>query len=280
MWNFDAHVHSADSDGTDTILELIQKAAAAGLSGFALTDHDYLAELSNAKLQAEAHGLLLVQGVEISTTFEGRSAHLLAYRPDPANRELRETLREIRSARATRLQRIVENVHSDFPQITWQRLLESIEEGGETVAPGRPHLADLLIAEGIVASRAEAFAGILNHAGPYFVPQWAPDPRDMVEMAVRAGAAPVLAHPLSQDRQKPLPERVIEEMAEAGLFGLERDHREHTAADREAVTRLANRLNLVTTGGSDYHGSGKPNLLGENTTDQETMELILAESEN
>ncbi len=276
MWNFDAHVHSNASDGTDTPVELVALAADAGLTGFALTDHDLFANLGPVRQAADAADITVVRGIELSTVFEGRSAHLLAYEPEPDDSALTRVLQKIREHRRTRVRKIIDRIARDHPQVTWERFVEHQSAVGETGAAGRPHVADLLVSLGIVPDRDAAFAHILSHRGPYYEPHWAPDPREMVEIVLAAGGVPVLAHPLSRERQRPLPKDVLVELAQIGLFGLERDHREHSDSARDQVDQLADKLGLVTTGGSDYHGSGKPNLLGENTTDRATMELILA----
>lgn len=279
MIRFDGHVHSDISDGTDSPARVAELAERAGLSGFALTDHDTTV---GPAVQANLGqtGLLVVPGVEISTSYRGNSAHLLAYLPDPSHPQLQETLTRIRSARENRLRQIVENISADYPQITWERLVASQPlpaPTGEATPWGRPHVADLLVATGVVPNRTAAFETILSHRGPYFVKQWAPDPRDMVELVRAAGGVPVLAHPRTRGRQLPLPEEVLEGMVDAGLFGLERDHREHDEADRLALDQLAHRWRIALTGGSDFHGSGKPNRLGENLTSQAVLEQILAE---
>lgn len=276
MWRFDAHVHSVASDGTDSLESLALKASEANLDGFALTDHDLLPDPNFLLALGANHNLTIVPGAEISTSHEGASAHLLAYFVRPNMQELADLLTRTRSSREDRLKQIVERIGADYPQITWERLVEL--HGPKTSSDdgpwGRPHVADLLIEEQIVPHRSAAFENVLNHDGPYYVAQWAADPREAVEVVKRAGAVPVLAHPLSLMRQRPLPGKILEEMTELGLFGIERDHREHDDEDRFKVDQIAAKLGLVTTGGSDYHGSGKPNELGENLTKRSVLEEI------
>ena len=107
---------------------------------------------------------------------------------------------------------------------------------------------------------------------------WAPDPVDAVELVRAAGGVPVLAHPRARARQRLLPEEVIDMMKDAGLFGIERDHRDHTEEDRADVERIARRLKLEVFGSSDYHGLGKPNQLGENLTDQSVLNKLEEEA--
>lgn len=279
MWRFDGHTHSSFSDGTQTPEELASAAAEAGLNGFALADHDTFAGLDRAAAAASALGLQFLPAVELSTSYEGNSAHLLAYLPRRDDPALAEVMEKIRTSRRNRLRTIMENISADYPSVTWEKLVRSQREqpkaGGELEPWGRPHVADLLVAEGIVTERGEAFERILSPAGPYFVHQWAPHPADTVALVVAAGGVPVLAHPRSQLRQRALPVGVVTEMVDAGLFGLEVHHREHSRAHIAELTELAARLGLRRTGGSDYHGAGKPNLLGENLTERAVVEEIL-----
>ena len=275
MTKFDGHTHSSISDGTDTPTELVQAAAAAGLSGLALADHDTFAGWDEAITAAQTHGLQLLPSVELSTSYRGSSAHLLAYLPDRYSPVLVGALEQVRRSRRTRLERLVRNISADYPHVTWEELLAS--NPSLDVPLGRPHVADLLVRHGIVADRSAAFTRILSPRGPYYVAHWAPHPAQMVQMVRAAGGVPVLAHPLSQHRQRPLPVEVVGEMVDAGLFGLERDHREHDAAARHQVDAWARQFRIRVTGGSDYHGAGKPNRLGENWTGIDVLEAIISE---
>jgi predicted metal-dependent phosphoesterase TrpH len=130
------------------------------------------------------------------------------------------------------------------------------------------------VANGFVRDRAEAFADILRNGSPYYVSHYAPDPVRAVELVRAAGGVAVMAHPFAASRGWTVGDSVIAEMAEAGLAGLEARHRDHDRAERERAERLANRLGLLTTGSSDYHGTGKQNVLGENTTHPEVLARI------
>jgi len=127
---------------------------------------------------------------------------------------------------------------------------------------GRPHIADALVAAGAFPDRSAAFVKALHPSGPYYVHHWAPDPVEAVRCVREAGGVPVLAHPRARKRQRLLPEAVIAQMAQAGLFGIERNHRDHAPEDRADV---------------DYHGIGKPNRIGENTTDPGIIAEVIAQ---
>ncbi|WP_022868715.1 PHP domain-containing protein [Schaalia vaccimaxillae] len=271
MERIDPHTHSACSDGTDTPTELMQAAANAGLSMIGLTDHDTFAGWEEGADAVETTGVGLLRGVEMSCSADGITVHLLGYLPDPTNSQLLETYAQAKESRETRAQRMVENLSADYP-ITWEQVLALAPDGGPI---GRPHIADALVAVGAFPDRSGAFEYVLHPRGPYFAHHWAPHPVEAVRQVIEAGGVAVLAHPRARKRQKLLAEDVIDAMAEAGLFGIERDHRDHAQTDREDVDRIAGRLGLRIFGSSDYHGTGKQNRLGENLTDPVVIHEII-----
>lgn len=270
----DGHTHSAISDGTDVPGELVLKAHAQGLDVVALTDHDTLSGWEEAQKYADEVGIGLLRGVELSASYQGISVHMLGYLPDPNNATFLELLKKVRRSRQVRLQEMIGRLGADLPGISWEEMMDSSEE--EATTWGRPHIADLLIQQGYAKNRDEAFAKYLHPRGPYYVIQWSPDPIELVTLARQAGAVPVLAHPFSSKR-KPLPDEVIAQMAHAGLFGIEAYHREHDQSATKHAIDLAKSLGLEVTGGSDYHGTGKPNVLGENLTKGTVLRNIAAE---
>lgn len=274
MPRIDLHTHSCRSDGTDTPAALMRAAADAGLDVVALTDHDTFDGWEEAAGAVAAAGVALVRGVEISCAHKGVTAHLLGYLPDPGDRALTELFARTQEVRAERARRIVERLSADFP-ISWEQVSARVPEG---VPVGRPHIADTLVEAGEFPDRSAVFAGPLSTRSPYYVRLWAPDPIDVTALVRAAGGVPVLAHPRALGRQRRvLGEDVIAAMRDAGLFALERDHRDHDAPRREEVDAIARRLGLRVTGSSDYHGTGKPNALGENLTDPEVLAAIEAE---
>ncbi len=266
----DLHTHSSVSDGTQPPAELVAAAAAAGLDVVALTDHDTTAGWEPAALAADALGIRLVRGMEVSCTAAGASVHLLSYLHDPAAPGLLAEVERSRESRVSRAQRIVERLGADVP-LTWADVEEHVVEGATI---GRPHIADALVARGLAHDRGDAFAGLLSSRGPYYVRHYAPDAVEAVRLVREAGGVPVMAHPLARLRGRVVDDEVIESMAAAGLAGLEVDHRDNAEDDRAHLRRLAGRLGLFTTGSSDFHGAGKHNLLGENTTEPEVLDEI------
>ena len=266
----DLHTHSNASDGTQSPAEVVASAAEAGLDVIALTDHDTTAGWDRASAAAEQHGIALVRGIEISCQHEGISIHLLGYLQDPAAPGLLEELELSRESRETRARRIVELLSRDLP-LDWDSVLEQLEPGATI---GRPHIADALMAKGIVTSRNDAFRAYLDYGSPYYVSHYAPDPVTAVRLLVEAGGVAVMAHPFASGRGRVVKDSVIEEMAAAGMAGLEVYHRDHSAVEVQHGLDLAASLGVFVTGSSDYHGEGKPNKLGENTTDPFVLQQI------
>ena len=269
----DLHTHSTASDGTQPPAEVVASARAAGLDVLALTDHDTTAGWDDAARAAVRLGVALVRGCEVSCAHRGISVHLLSYLHDPASPALLAEMDKARDSRLLRARRMVERIAVDYP-LDWADV-QAMAGVGATL--GRPHIADALVARGHVPDRDAAFASILRSGSPYFVSHYAPDPATAVRLVREAGGVPVFAHPMACARGRVVGEDVIEEMIDAGLAGLEVDHRDHDEAARRRLRQIARAHGLLVTGSSDYHGAGKQNQLGENTTDPKTLERIEAQ---
>ncbi|YAL84031.1 PHP domain-containing protein [Dermacoccaceae bacterium W4C1] len=268
----DLHTHSVASDGTETPGQVVRSAVAAGLDVVALTDHDTTRGWPEAMTQARESGIGFVPGIEISCRIDGISVHLLGYLIDPEHRGLLAELEKARESRRTRAQRMVELIAADHP-ITWEQVQTQF---GAEATIGRPHIADALIAAGVVPDRDTAFAHLLANDGPYHVGHYAPDPVTAVRLVRDAGGVPVMAHPFASKRGRIVGDEVIAAMAGAGLAGLEANHRDHEPADIAHARELAQELGLFVTGSSDYHGTGKRNRLGENLTEPVVLEQIVS----
>ncbi|MCU1507966.1 MAG: hypothetical protein JWQ12_231 [Glaciihabitans sp.] len=268
----DLHTHSSVSDGTETPTQLIRAAVTAGLGVVALTDHDSTAGWQEACAAASGTGLMVIPGMELSTNQGPASAHMLAYLFNPANAAIVTETARIRDGRLHRAERIVQRIGADY-DISWDDVLAQSTDGATL---GRPHIADALVEKGYVPNRSAAFETILHWRSGYYEKYYAPSPLEGVRMIVAAGGVPVLAHPATHGRYRVMEERVIEELVDAGLFGLEVGHRDNTEDGKERLIELAAKYGLSVTGSSDYHGVGKPNRLAENTTSPEVLEKLLA----
>ena len=267
----DLHTHSICSDGTTSPADVVAASRQAGLDVVALTDHDTTRGWDEARVTAREHGVTVVPGIEISCKHRGISIHLLAYLPAPDG-ALIDELDKARASRVTRAERMVERLAEDV-DISYEQVLAA---AGPDATIGRPHIADALVAGGIVADRGEAFARYLHASGPYHVGHYALDPVAAVELVRAGGGVPVMAHPFAEARGRIVDESVVHDMVDAGMVGIEAHHRDHDAAQVQRALDIARQRDLVVTGSSDFHGAGKPNRLGENTTTPDQFDRILA----
>ncbi|MGC4175609.1 PHP domain-containing protein [Demequina sp.] len=269
----DLHTHSTVSDGTEPPAEVMRAAARAQLDVVALTDHDAVTGWEEAAAAAADAGLTFVPGIEVSCRHHGVSIHLLGYWPDATSPAFEHMIAETRAARVDRARQMVHRISADYP-LTWDEVLTHAT-ASDTV--GRPHIADAMVARGHFATRDDAFAEVLGGNSRYYVPHYAPDVLDAIATLRTCGGVPVFAHPGADARGRVVPDAVIVDMADAGLAGLEVDHRDHSPQQRERLAALATQLGLVRTGSSDYHGAGKVNRLGENLTSVEAFAALEAQ---
>ncbi len=270
----DLHTHSSISDGTESPDELMRAAAGAGVGTVALTDHDSSAGWAAAAEAASELGITFIPGMELSTRYGWKSVHMLAYLFDPTDEPLNAELARIREGRRSRAETMVSRLAVDY-DLSWDDVAAHTAPGATV---GRPHIADALVARGVVPDRSAAFATLLHPRGGYYEPIYAPTPLDGVRLIRGAGGVPVLAHPATRGREGIIQDVYLGRLVDSGLAGLELDHRDNTEDGKTALRERADRYGLILTGSSDYHGAGKPNRLGENTTAPESLERILDES--
>lgn len=268
---YDLHTHSVYSDGTTSPAEIAAEAAALGLAGFALTDHDTVGGWDEARAAAAEFGLDFLPGMEITTRHDWRSTHLLAYGFEPSAAPLGIELTRVRDSRLGRAREMVDRLSADF-DIDWHAV---IEQGADRTI-GRPHIADALVSAGYFADRGAAFADVLHPRSRYYVPTYAIETVDAIRLVREAGGVPVLAHPAAGRQSRAVDPHAVAEFARAGLWGIELDHPENRADWLPPLAEAAVRHGLVVTGASDYHGAGKPNRLGERSSRAETVEAIRA----
>ena len=271
----DLHTHTTCSDGTDTPFALVKKALAAGITTLAITDHDSTAGWSEA-ISALQPQIELVLGAEISClTSDGISVHMLGLLFDGDNDEMQQMLADSRDTRLPRMRKMVELLSADGINISLDDVYRATPEGATV---GRPHLADALVANGVVASRDEAFLNLLNNESKYYVTHAAPTPEDAIRIIRKAGGVAVIAHPFASRRGQVITADTFTDLVDAGLNGIEVHHRDQNAQEQETLQAIARELNLVITGSSDYHGTGKLNGLAENTTHQAQWEQLEAQA--
>jgi predicted metal-dependent phosphoesterase TrpH len=252
----------------------VKKALAAGVTTLAITDHDSTAGWNEA-ISAIQPQIELVLGAEISClTGDGISVHMLGLLFDGDNQVMQQLLADSRDTRIPRMRKMVELLRADGIEISLDDVYRAAPDGATI---GRPHLADALVANGVVASRDEAFLDLLNNASKYYVTHAAPTPVDAIRAIRTAGGVAVIAHPFASRRGETLNASSFADLVQAGLNGIEVHHRDQNAEEQASLTAIARDLNLVITGSSDYHGTGKLNGLAENVTDKE--EWLRLESE-
>jgi predicted metal-dependent phosphoesterase TrpH len=267
----DLHTHSTASDGTLSPAGLVAAAGAAGLSVVALTDHDTTAGWDEAA-QALPTGVSLVRGAEISCTRGGISLHLLAYLFDPSYEPLVTRLDQVVTSRETRARRMVELLVADGHPVTWDQVRRA---AAGTV--GRPHVAQALVGAGLVSSFEEAFGSEwIGSRGRYWAAKDEVDALEAVALVRAAGGVTVFAHPAASARGRVVGDDVVEELAAAGLTGLEVDHPDHTSEAQEHLRELASALGLLVTGSSDFHGTNKPTGLGARTTAPAVLDELVS----
>lgn len=267
----DLHTHTNCSDGTDSPRELVNKAIVQGLEVLGITDHDTTSSWFEAT-QTLRGSLKLALGSEISClTTDGVSVHMLGLLFDPEHTEMRQVLEETRDGRLPRMRKIIEKMRAEGMDISITDV-EQVMPIGATM--GRPHLADALVMKKIVKSRDEAFIDLLHNNSRFYVSHAAPTPADAIALIRRAGGVAVIAHPFASHRGQILKPQDFSELVAVGLNGIEVDHRDQNPEEREMLRQIASELDLVITGSSDYHGTGKLNSLAENHTRREQWEKL------
>jgi len=242
----DLHSHTTASDGELSPEDLLARARAAGVTTLAVTDHDTVKGLARAQAAADAQGIRLVPGIEVSAEAEGREMHVLGHFVDPTEPGLASYSERLQGERAVRMGRMVERLN----QLGFPLTLEEVERIAAGAHLGRPHLALALLARGYVTSTREAFDRFLADGKPAYVGRFRLPAEEAIAMLHRAGGTATVAHPGSSK----VSSYTLERLAKAGLDGLEIFHPDHVPSQREAFLRQAEALGLVPTAGSDYHG--------------------------
>ncbi len=274
MSKVDLHIHSSASDGLLSPTEIVRKSVVLGLTIIALTDHDTVDGIAPALAAAKAFPQLkVIPAVEISTDVSADEVHVLGYFVDYTAYELQIALERMRSSRQQRARGMIAKLGDSGIHIEWQRVQE-IAEGGTV---GRPHLAQAMLEKGYIASIKEAFTKYISRSGPAYVERDKMTPQEAVELILRSNGLPVLAHPLFISD----PEKLVVELKAAGLVGIEAYYDNYTADEIERLVSLANKYNLITSGGSDYHGldASTETMLGGTDVPMQAAEQLIALAE-
>ena len=272
----DLHSHSILSDGSDSPAEVIHRAARNGLDVVALSDHDHAHGWDEAREAAAEVGIGFVPAVEVSVTHRGKGVHLLAYLVDPTHPDLSDAMSRTILGRDERLDAWVARGEAAGIPINRARVLA---KSGRSFSVSKNHVADVLVEDGVRATRQQIFDDLLSDGKPLFVKRYALQLEPAIGLVRAAGGVPVLAHPWGRQRDEVLPVTELRRLAGLGLAGWEVDHQEHDQDARAQLRSLADELGLIGTGSSDYHGVRKRNHeVGCNTTRPEQFERLLADA--
>ncbi len=272
----DLHTHSTLSDGSDPPEAIAELANSAGCSAFALTDHDRMDGVPRARTRARELGIRFISGCEVSCEWSPGTCHVLVYFVEPGDSPLSEELRRLQDDRDTRNQRLIGRLNDLGMAIT----LEEVEEEAGGGSIGRPHFASLMVTKGIVTNAQEAFDLYLGKGKPAYISKARITAREAAEHATASGGVAVLAHPLSLGLSPADMEGAVSELADAGLAGVEAYYGRYSPEERAGLVDMAHRHGLVATGGSDHHGTFKPDLtVGKGTGDLEVPDSVVAELE-
>ncbi len=260
----DLHLHSTCSDGSETPARVVELAAAAACTAVALTDHDGLFGVVEARARAEELGIECVSGCEISCAFSPGTMHVLCYFVEPGEGPLQDELERLQMDRSNRNERLLLRLRELGLPIT----REEVEQAAGSPVIGRPHFASVLVANGAAESIQDAFDRLLGRGAPGYVPKARIDASTAIRAVKGSGAVAVLAHPMSLGLDMAGLDRAVEELSSVGLVGLECYYGRYSPNERAALVEIAKTHDLVATGGSDFHGTFKPDLsVGTGTGD-------------
>lgn len=247
----DLHLHTNFSDGTYTPEELVSHGKRHGLAALALTDHDTVEGCPRMAAACAGEGIEFISGTELTAELNGCELHLLAYCVDLDNEQLLTEVGRFQIVRQNRIREMVAQLN----KLNIPLQAEAVFAIANCRSPGRPHVARALVQAGFCGSLDEAFERFLKVNRPAWVPKCKMSARDAIALIHQAGGVAVMAHP-GLNRT----DGIIPEMVEAGLDGLECFHSKHSPSASNHYLQMAEKLQLLVTGGSDCHGmnKGKP----------------------
>lgn len=276
MDTIDLHTHSTFSDGTFTPSQLVKYAEEKGLKAFALTDHDTTEGIKEAK--SIETNVEVISGVEISTRYDKKEIHIVGLYVNENDADLNKQLKYYREKRVTRNFEILEKLNSLGVNITIDDVKESCT--GDVIS--RAHIAKALVSKGFVGSYTEAFDRYLGDNKCAYVPRETLNYEESMELITKAGGVPVLAHPLLYKMSDTNLENMMVKLRQKGLKAVEVYYSTHSNSDTQHVMAMANRVGLIYSGGSDFHGATKPKIdmgtgMGKLAVPYEILEKIRGE---
>ncbi len=252
----DLHVHTNASDGTMTPGQVVRYAAQKGLKAMALTDHDTLDGLSEARKAASETGIELIGGIEMSCVYGKTEIHILGFFVDENSPVLPEGLEDIRRIRNERNETMIRRFQEDGFSIT----REDLTGGNPDTVITRAHFARVLTEKGYAPNRDKAFERYLQYGGRYCMRKEPVTPEQAMKLLTGAGAWPCLAHPMLYQLGYQQNQALHAELKAKGLQGVEDYHSSHNSYQSSRLKQIAKKLDLLPSGGSDFHGANKPDI--------------------
>lgn len=254
----DLHLHSTNSDGNETPARLVRSGMSVGLSAMALTDHDTMDGAEDFLEACRSANMTGIAGIELSADTGERSGtlHILGYGLDPSHPEVEENLTRVQEARNWRNEQILERLHDLGLELEWQE----VEDCACEDVIGRVHFAQALMNRDYVFSIEEAFEKYLSKDAPAYVSRYHLLPEECIRMIRAAGGAAVIAHPVTWEDDPETLEKELRKLKDSGLYGIEVVHPLISYEEVILLMRLAKRIGLQMTGGSDFHGTSKPDV--------------------
>lgn len=256
MGQVDLHVHSTCSDGTYTPSELVAYGLEKNLVAMALTDHDTIKGIDEALLAAKDKPIEIVPGIEYSTNYENKDVHIVGLFIDYKSKDFLHSLEQFMQTRLERNIRLCANLADAGIDIS----VEALDEMFPDTVVTRAHYAKYLLTKGYVKSKDEAFDRYLGDHTRYFVPRCNITPQDVIEVTKKAGGIPILAHPPLYGLGKDRLDKLVSDLTDVGLMGIECKYCTYSSSDEREMKELATKYHLMRSGGSDFHGSNKANL--------------------
>lgn len=256
MSRIDLHTHTTFSDGSFSPSEVVDLATQQGLDILAITDHDTTEGLAEAQEATQGLPMELIPGIELSAQFQNREMHILGYFINPIDPHFQSRLETHRSTRIERLHQILGHLHELGMDIS----LAEVERASGTGTIGRPHIAQVLIDKGYIKTMKDAFEQLLGSRGKAYVPRIVPEAHEIIEWITDAGGIPILAHPYWEGYNKEESAAACQTLVEQGLQGLEVFYGTFSTRHISFNLGLAKRFELLMTGGSDFHGTMKPDI--------------------
>lgn len=275
----DLHAHSTASDGTLSPQELAKRAKINGLRACAITDHDTTDGVKEFLSECEKNGIEGIPGVEISAQHD-KTMHIVGLFIDAENRELNEKLSLLRGGREVRNCKMIELLQKGGFEIT-EADITSQKDGATMANTGRAHIAKAMVKKGYVRDTSEAFEKYIKRGNPYYVKRLTYSPKESIDMIHAAGGIAILAHPIliATDYDKLFP--IVKEMKDCGMDGMECYYNNYTPEFQKMCRDMCSELNLLQSGGSDFHGANKPDIeLGEVSTGIVPYEILEKIKEN